>query len=669
MMGIHNNLSRREFLKTITMSGLGLVIGIYLPGCQSAPDPETPSESDHQSSQTGSVDAWMEPSAYLRIDNDGKVTITVHRSEMGQGVRTALPMLISEELDVTWDTIEVMQAPGDRKFGNQSTGGSASISNNYLTFRKAGATARFLLIQAAAKEWGVDVETCQTENGMVIYPSSGKQAAYGELVEAASKMEAPPPYQVPLKDPNEFTIIGTPIGRVDNPEIVTGQATYASDIRLPGMLYAVVARCPVFWGKVEGYDANETESIPGVMAVIEIDEGIAVVAENTWAAIQGRRALIITWKEGKNSERSTEGIHQDLLSKAGAPEPGENKLDVIYEIPYLPHLTMEPMTCTADVQSDRCEVWAPTQSPQEAKSVVRSITGLSEKDIIVHVPLIGGGFGRRLEVDYVEEAVKISQEIGGPIKLFWSRDDDIQHDRYHPMSIHRVIMDLENPELPDAQFSRNGSGVPTGAWRSVSNMPEAFVRETAIDEMAIALGRDPYELRLELENPSYREVLQLAADQAGWRTPLPEGWGRGIACYSTFGVTPVAIVAEVFVDVDMEIRVKRVVCAIDCGMVVNPNMVEAQMEGGIIFGITAALKDTISIKKGRVEQNNFHQCQLLKIDEMPEIEIILAESNQPPSGVGEMAVPPIIPAIGNAVYDATGKRLRRLPFKSVDLLG
>jgi isoquinoline 1-oxidoreductase beta subunit len=498
MMGNDDHLSRREFLKAITMSGLGLVIGIYLPGCQSTPDPETPSKSETEFPQTGSVDTWMEPSAYLRIDNHGKVTLTVHRSEMGQGVRTALPMLIAEELDVAWDIIEVIQAPGDRKFGNQTTGGSASISKNFLTFRNAGAAARFMLIKAAAEEWGVDEETCQTENGLVTHASSGKQATYGELVEAAAKMNAPPSYQIPLKDPKEFRIIGTPIGRVDNPEIVTGQAIYASDIRLPSMLYTVVARCPVFWGKVEGYDATETESIPGVRAVVEIDEGIAIVAENTWAAIQGRRALQITWKEGANSERSTEGIRQDLLSKAGDPEPSDNKLDVIYEIPYLPHLTMEPMTCTADVQSDRCEVWAPTQSPQEAKSVVRSITGFSDKEITVHVPLIGGGFGRRLEVDYVEEAVKISKDVGAPIKLFWSRDDDIQHDRYHPMSIHRVVIDLDNPELPDAQFSRNGSGVPTGAWRSVSNMPQAFVRETAIDEMAIALGRDPYALRIDL---------------------------------------------------------------------------------------------------------------------------------------------------------------------------
>lgn len=667
-MGNDDHLSRREFLKAITMSGLGLVIGIYLPGCQSSPDPEIPSESETQSHQTSNLDTWMEPSAYLRIDNHGKVTITVHRSEMGQGIRTALPMLIAEELDVAWDFIEVIQAPGDRKFGNQTTGGSASISKNFVTFRNAGATARFMLIKAAAEEWGVDEETCQTENGLVTHASSGKQAAYGELVEAASKMNAPPSYQVPLKDPNEFTIIGTPIGRVDNPEIVTGQAAYASDIRLPGMLYAVVARCPVFWGKVEAFDATETESIPGVKAVVEIDEGIAVVAENTWAAIQGRQALLVTWKESANSERSTEGIRQDLLSKAGNPELSDNKLDVIYEISYLPHLTMEPMTCVADVQSERCEVWAPTQSPQEAKSVARSITGLNEEDITIHVPLIGGGFGRRLEVDYVEEAVKISQEIGAPIKLFWSRDDDIQHDRYHPMSIHRVVIDLNNPKLPEAHFSRNGSGVPTGAWRSVSNMPEAFVRETAIDEMAMALERDPYELRLELENPSYREVLRLAANQAEWGIPLPEGWGRGIACYSTFGVTPVAIVAEVSIDTNNQIQVQRVVCAIDCGMVVNPNMVEAQMEGGIVYGITAALKDAISIKNGRVEQSNFHQCQLLQIDEMPEIEVIIVQSKQPPSGVGEMAVPPIIPAIGNAIYNATGKRLRRIPFKSDDLM-
>jgi isoquinoline 1-oxidoreductase beta subunit len=314
-------------------------------------------------------------------------------------------------------------------------------------------------------------------------------------------------------------------------------------------------------------------------------------------------------------------------------------------------------------------VWAPTQSPQEAKSRIRSILGLSESQITVHVPLIGGGFGRRLDVDYVEEAVKISKEIGAPVKLFWSRSDDIKHDHYHPMSIHRVVMDLDNPKLPSSQFSRNGTGVPTGAWRSVSNMPQAFVQETAIDEMAVGLGRDPYELRLELEDPTFKEVLQMTATKAGWGDPLPSGWGRGIACYSTFGVTPVAMVAEVFIDGNKHIQVRKVVCAVNCGIVVNPNMVEAQMESGIVFGITAALKDPISIEKGRVEQSNFHQCQMLKFNEMPEIEVHIVDSNRSPSGIGEMAVPPIIPAIGNAIYDATGIRLRSLPYKSEDLMG
>lgn len=668
-MSYKNNLNRREFLKASAITGLGLVIGIYLPGCRGKSDTETPLNPTTQSPQTDSLDAWMEPSAYLRIDNDGKITVTVHRSEMGQGVRTALPMLIAEELDVPWESIHVEQALGDKKYGNQTTGGSVSISQNFQSFRKAGAAARLMLVRAAAEAWGVDETSIQTENGAVIHPSSGQHLVYGDLVESASKLDTPSISQASLKQAKDFNIIGTSAGRVDNPEIVRGQVLYASDIQLPGMLYAVVVRCPVIGGRVESFDSSETEAIPGVRDVVEIDEGVAVVAESTWAAIKGSQILQVTWKERGNTNLSTKEIRRNLLEKAGEPKPSETILDVIYEIPYLPHLPMEPMNCVADVRPNRCEVWAPTQSPQTAKSRIQSITKLREEDILVHVPLIGGGFGRRLEVDYVEEAVKISKAVGEPIKLFWPRSDDIQHDRYHPLSIHRVVMDLEKPELPSSQFSRDGSGVPTGAWRSVSNMPQAFVRETAIDEMAVELGRDPYELRLELEGPAFQEVLQIAATKAGWGDPLPTDWGRGMACFSTFDVTPVAMVVEVSVDENMHIQVRRVVCAVDCGIVVNPNMVEAQMEGGIVYGITAALKDPISVDKGQVEQSNFHQCQLLRIDEMPEIEVYIVDSHRSPSGIGEMAVPPIIPAVGNAIYDATRIRLRRLPFKSGDLVG
>jgi isoquinoline 1-oxidoreductase beta subunit len=492
--------------------------------------------------------------------------------------------------------------------------------------------------------------------------------AYGELVEASSQIPAPSSFRLTLKEPEEFNIIGTSIGRLDNPQIVNGKATYASDIQVPGMLYAVIARSPVLGGRLESFDATEAEAITGVRTVIEISRGVAVVAESTWVAIEGRRALNINWEEGAKANLSTEEIRQVLAVKAGEPEPGENLLDVIYEIPYLPHLTMEPMNCVAEVRSDDCEVWAPTQSPQNAKSKVQSITGLNSEDITVHVPLIGGAFGRRLDVDYVSEAVEISQIVGAPIKLTWTREDDIHHDRFHPLSLYRVIMDLDNPELPKIHFNGQGAGVPTGAWRSVNNMPHSFARESAIDEMAAALGRDPYELRLELEGSSYLDVIQLAASKAGWGNPLPDGWGRGMACYSTFAVTPVAMVVELSVDDDKNIRVHRVVCAINCGTAVNPNMVEAQMEGGIVYGITAALKDSITISRGRVEQSNFHQCQILSIDEMPTIEVYIVESDKPPRGVGEMAVPPIIPAIANAIYDATGIRLRRFPFKPEDLL-
>jgi isoquinoline 1-oxidoreductase beta subunit len=693
-MSAKSKISRREFLKVSTAAGAGLVIGFYLPGCQSPPTatpeptasptaPPEPTASPMATPEptapptaTPDPSARFEPNAFLSIDGSGRVTITVPRPEIGQGVRTSLAMIVAEELEADWSTIRVEQAMADRKYGNQVTGGSRSIMQSYMTLRKAGAAARAMLIAAAAQTWGVEKETCYAENGAVIHQPSGRRLTFGELVETAATVPAPSSPEITLKDPKDFRIIGTRLGQLDNPQFVDGSAIYGIDVQIPGMLYATLARCPVFGGQVASFDATQAKAVPGVRHVVQIQGGVAVVADNTWAAMKGRQALEITWDEGPNADLSSAGVRQRLTEQAQTQAATSSNddaagagttLEAVYEIPFLAHATPEPMNCVADVRDDFCEVWAPTQAPQDAKLSAMSRAMLPEDAVRAHIPLIGGGFGRRLGTDYVEQAVQISKAVGAPIKLVWTREDDIQHDFYHPLSVHRASARLDEPSLPRVRSYPARTAVPTGYWRSVENFTNAFVRECFLDELAAALGRDPYELRLELEPKPLKAVLELAATKAGWGTPLPDGWGRGIACHSTWNSTPVAEVAEVSVAEDGTVQVHRVVCAVDCGTVINPDMVEAQMEGGIVFGLTAALKAEITIKNGRVQQSNFHDYPVLRIDEMPVIEVYIMPSDEKPRGVGEMGIPPIAPAVANAVFAATGKRIRRLPIRPQDI--
>jgi isoquinoline 1-oxidoreductase beta subunit len=580
-------------------------------------------------------------------------------------------MVVAEEMDLSLDQIQVEHSPIDPAYGELRTGGSDSISSNFTRLSKAGSIARALLVTAAAQLWDVPYDSCHTENGVVIHGDTGSEFTYVELVETAAQIPiADAAILAETKDAEDYQIIGTPLGHQGCQEIVDGSTTYGVDVTLPGMLFATLLRCPILRGKVASFDANQALAVPGVRQVFEIDSGVAVIADHTWAALQGQRALEVTWDEGGKVSLSSAAMRDEFVESLGAGSGTDPAvLEAIYEVPFFAHAPPEPMNCIADVRADHCEVWAPTQNPGQALSRISFITGLPKEKIQIHIPRVGGGFGRRLQVDYVEQAVQISFLASAPVKLLWSREEDIQHGFFHPLSVHLATANLENIRMPQVRsITYQGWDDLTYAWRSVTNFTDAFVQECFLDEMAVALGRDPYELRLELEPSSLHEVLDLAANKAGWGDPLPQGWGRGIACWSTWNVTPVAMVAIVSVSPGGTVQVQRVICAIDCGLVINPDMVAAQMEGGIVWGLTAALKGSIDIENGRVLQNNFDDYPLLRMDEMPQVEVYLVPSDRRPSGVGEMGVPPAAPAVLNAVYNATGKRIRHLPLRPDDLL-
>ena len=662
----HPQLSRRDFLKLAGTTSASLVLAVYLDACAPASaTPEIALVTPTDSGLTPHPSFDWEPNFYLRLDNEGILTVIAFRSEMGQGIRTALAMLVADEMDVDWENVRIEQALADSRYGDQVTGGSQSISSYYGNMRMAGATVRQMLVEAAAQAWDVEAGACQTEAGYVIHPDGGQKIAYGDLIEAAANLNVPK--NVEIKEKSHLRIVGKGVGHWDTPEIITGKAVYGVDVHLPDMSFAVIARCPVFGGGFASYDEAAALAVPGVRQIVELDDSIAVVAENTWAAIQGRKVLNVTWDEGRNADLSSENLRAAAIDSLPAPgSVGEGRLDAIYEIPYEAHATMEPMNCTAYVHDDVCEVWAPTQSPQNVQRNVSMATRLSQQNVTVHIPLIGGGFGRRLQSDYAVEAARVSQAINAPVQVFWTRDDDLQHDYYHEMSIQYASAPLSPVRLPRI-IARGGSGVPTGAWRSVGEFNTAYATQCFLDEMADALGRDSLDLRLELYKDRALEVIKLAAEKADWGDPLPAGRGRGIGYHATFGVTHVAHVAEVSVDETGKVRVQRVVCAVDCGKVVNPDTIAAQMEGGIVFGLTAALKAQATLENGRIQQSNFNNYPILRMQEMPVVEVYLIDSDERPTGIGEMGVPPIAPAVANAVYATTGKRVRHIPIRPEDL--
>jgi isoquinoline 1-oxidoreductase beta subunit len=696
-------VDRRNFLKAGAATASGLLLGFYLPG------------RNRLSAQTSATKSKL--NAYVHVGTDDTVTLFIHKAEMGQGTVTSLSMLLAEELECDWNKIRT-EFPGvDRAYGPlQGVFGSMSIRTSWDPLRKAGASAREMLIGAAAQKWGVDRSQCRAENGVVINTATNARLRYGSLAEAAAQF--PVPANITLKDPKQFRIIGTSPKRLDTPDKVDGRTQFGIDVRVPGMLYASLMRCPVFGGKVADFDAAKAKAIPGVKQVVPISNGVAVVADNTWSAMEGRRALQIRWDEGPRANTSSASIRKmfaDLAEKPGAVarkqgdvEAGmagaAKKIEAVYEAPYLAHAPMEPLNCVAHVRPDGCEVWASTQIQTAAQGIAAQVTGLPPEKVQVHTMYLGGGFGRRGGSDYIGEAVEIAKAVGEPIKLTWTREDDLQHDMYRPASYTRFAAALDSEGWPVAWSARvacpsfgglrNGvdrtgvegiadilygipniqveyhaadAGIPVSYWRSVGYSQNTFFTESFVDELATAGGKDPLELRRRLlaKSPRLLGVLELAAEKSGWGKALPAGRFRGIAVVNNIGSFN-AQVAEVSVN-QGKLRVHRVVCAVDCGQVVHPKGVEQQIQSGIVYGLTAALKGSITIDRGRVQQQNFHQYDVLRIDEMPVVEVHLVASQNAPGGIGEASTPSIAPAVANAIFAATGKRIRHLPIRPEDL--
>ena len=724
------NMNRRAFLKTSATVGSGLVLGFSLFGCGPKYDGKT-TVKNLRLEKEDLPDNFV-PNMWLRINIDNTVVIQSASSEMGQGIMTAIPMLIAEELEADMSLVHVEFAPAHDDFANpasgyQITGGSQSIRGFWKPMREAGATAREMLIGAAALLWGVDSVECYAKKGRVIHIPSNKSFAFGQLVEHASQLKAPE--SVTLKDPQHFKLIGTPQARLDGPAKTNGTAVFGMDVKVPHLLVASVARCPVFGGKLISYDDKKTKQIAGVRHVIVIDSGVAVIADHFWAAKKGRDALTIKWDEGENAKLSSEIIRQkfklaindaksvrddgDVLK---ALENSKKKISAVFETPFLAHTCMEPMNCTADVHATYCHLWVPTQAQEFAMKAAKDISGLPAEQIQIHTTFLGGGFGRRAEMDFVIEALQCSIAIQKPIKVIWTRKDDVQHDYYRPATYNELTaaIDTDNNAIawrhniagpsileryvPFAKILLRGkddtstegaanlpyaipnievnyawvsTGVPVGFWRSVGNSQNGFITECFIDELAGLAEQDPLAFRKQLlvGHDRHLAVLELAATKAGWNKPLPEGHFHGIAVMESFG-SYVAQIAEVSIQAqeNLPIKVHKVTCAADCGIVVNPDTVEAQLQSAIIFGLTAALTGEISIENGRVMQSNFHDYPHLRIDEVPKIEVHLIKSTEDVGGVGEIGVPPIAPAVANAVFAATGKRVRKLPIRLDELV-
>jgi isoquinoline 1-oxidoreductase beta subunit len=724
--------SRREFVKVSAAAGGGLVVAVYAPWS----DGVLPAEAAGAATTAGAADP-LRASAFVTVHRDGAVTIMAKNPEIGQGVKTALPMIVADELGVNWADVRVEQAPYDvERFGPQYAGGSTGVPTNWDRLRIAGATARELLIAAAAARWQVEPAACSAHDGEV-WEGEGlglRSIPFGDLVDAAAELDAPDPESVPLKDAGQYTIIGTPRRDVDIQSIVTGATEYGLDTKVPGMRYAVLERAPTFGGRVRSVDASRARAVPGVRDVVEVTPldnpafmagGVAVVADSTWAAIKGREALHVEWEDGPHATESSESLRAqferltletgDIIRDDGdvdaALAAAATRIDAVYEVPFLYHATLEPMNCVADVRDDSCEIWAPTQVPGLCLALAAAVTGLPRESVTVHMLRAA-------------EAAFVSQAIGNPVQVVFMREDDMRHGYYRPAGLYRLSAGVdESGELiawkqhvsttsrhafrgdvdtaaetevfPDAlpaagvpnfrlAYSPAETSVPTGALRGPGKNANTFVEQCFLDEISLAAGKDPVEIRREIigaprdlpyrdhGGPTFntgrlRKVLDLAVSRSDWGKAMPAGQGRGVAAQMMFGAY-VAQIAEVSVDDDGGVRVDRVVCAVDCGIVINPPGARAQVEGGVLHGLSATLHGEITIADGGVVEENFDGYPLLRIDEAPKIEIHFVRSTEPPTGLGEMVFPTIMPAVANAVSAATGKRVRRLPIRPEDVL-
>jgi isoquinoline 1-oxidoreductase beta subunit len=707
------DLSRRRFLSVSAAVGGGLLIGF------------TAGRSIRDAGAAQSVAAaTFTPNAFIRIGGDGQVVLTMPYVEMGQGTYTSIPMLIAEELEVDLKQIRLEHAPPNEKLyanpllGVQATGNSNAIRGGWQPLRQAGATARVMLVSAAAQRWNVDPSSCRAKSGEVLHVPTGRKMKYGELAADAARM--PVPEKVALKRAEDFKLIGTAAKRLDTPSKVNGTAVYGIDARPPGVKIATLAQSPVFGGRVKSVDDAAAKTVKGVRQIVRLDDAVAVVADHMGAAKKGLAALVIEWDEGQHGKLNTDEIAGELEKatlKSGpvaqnigdvdkAMATAVTKVEATYQVPFLAHATMEPMNCTVHVRKDGCEIWVGNQALARAQATAAKTTGLPLDKVVVHNHLIGGGFGRRLEIDGVTRAVQIAMQVEGPVKVVWTREEDIQHDMYRPYFFDRISAGLDDKGMPVAWNHRfAGSsiiarwlppafnkgldpdttegaidlvyglpnlhveylrveppGIPTAFWRSVGPSHNVFVTESFIDELAVAAKQDPVAYRRALldKTPRAKAVLDLAAEKAGWGNPVPQGVGRGVSVQFVFA-TYLAQVAEVEVSKDGVVRVRRVVCAVDCGTVVNPDTVRAQIQSAVIFGITAALHGQITLKGGRVEQSNFHDYRILRMNETPAIEVYVVNSAEAPGGMGEAGTSAIPPALTNAIFAATGTRVRKLP--------
>ncbi|UPJ63385.1 molybdopterin cofactor-binding domain-containing protein [Bradyrhizobium sp. 191] len=710
-MNAHHSISRRAALT----GGLatGFLLAFHLPLRAAVNEPVQPRDT---------TDGKFAPNAFIRIDETGRTVLIMPQVEMGQGTYTSISAVLAEELDADWSKVEVQHAPPDDKlygnptFGLQVTGNSNSIRAWWLPLRKAGATARAMLVQAAAAEWGVDPASCTAAKGEVAHAASGRKLAYGALALAARGQT--PPKDAALKDPKDFVLIGQPLKRLDTPDKVNGKAIYGIDAILPGMKFATVAACPVFGGKVGKVDDSAAVKLPGVRKVVVLEDMVAVIGDHMWAAKKGLEALEIEWDEGPNAEITTKDVWDDLRKasrKDGAIAKSDgdiakalasgDKFEAVYELPFLAHASMEPINATVHVKPDSCDIWTGTQIMTRVQSEAAKAAGLPIDKVIVNNHLLGGGFGRKLEPDMVVAAVKIAKQVDYPVKVVWTREEDIQHDVYRPVYRDEITASLVDGKVAGWKYKVAGSAVlarwlppafqkgididaidaavdapydfanfhveyvraeplsvPTGFWRGVGPNNNVFAVECAMDELARKAGKDPIEFRKSMltKNPRMLAVLDQVAEKSGWGQPLPPRVGRGVCVQPSFA-SFIATVVEAEIDDIGEITLRRITSVVDTGIAVNPDTVKAQIEGGLIFGLTAALYGEITIDKGRVQQSNFHDYRMMRINETPKIEVIVVKSGEAPGGIGEAGVNAGPPALRNAIYAATGVALRRLP--------